>query len=258
MNKICSKCKENKPLEDYYTNNNCKDGKASECKSCHDKYQKSDKGILARAKYFKSDKGKSAQTKYQKSDKGKSAQTKYQKSDKGILAQAKYFKSDKGKSTKTKYQKTDKGKIIKAKANAKYEKSDKGILARAEYQKSDKGKLTQAKYMKSDKGRLTQARSNHKSRDWKSKTISNLALYEKNIILFLQNYQCIGSDHEGGKYFDKVEPTIDHIKPLSKGGDLIKENVQYLCQSCNSKKHTKYIDYRSKIHKEVITRIEEL
>lgn len=34
MKKICTKCKENKALEDYYSHALTKDGKRSECKSC--------------------------------------------------------------------------------------------------------------------------------------------------------------------------------------------------------------------------------
>jgi len=42
----------------------------------------------------------------------------------------------------------------------------------------------------------------------------------------------------------EIKLTIDHVKPIVLGGKNLIKNAQPLCQSCNSKKGVKYIDYR--------------
>jgi 5-methylcytosine-specific restriction endonuclease McrA len=191
MKKICSKCKENKPLEDYYKDSRHKDGKQSECKSCNNVQSK--KYCIEYNQYF----------------------LEYQK---------------------------------------EYRKSGKGKLADAKYRKSDKGKATNAKYWKSDKGKLTKTKANHTRRAKEKEILKDFIVKESKCILFLQGYKCIHP--ECNYYFDEVEPTLDHILPVSKGGPLIKDNVQYLCRKHNSKKGIKHIDYRSTIHKQYITTME--
>lgn len=41
------------------------------------------------------------------------------------------------------------------------------------------------------------------------------------------------------------EITIDHVKPISQGGTNTIDNLQPLCQKCNSSKGSKTVDYRS-------------
>jgi 5-methylcytosine-specific restriction endonuclease McrA len=47
-----------------------------------------------------------------------------------------------------------------------------------------------------------------------------------------------------GKKEPTISLTVDHIIPISRGGDNYITNIQPLCLSCNKKKHTKTKDYR--------------
>lgn len=52
-------------------------------------------------------------------------------------------------------------------------------------------------------------------------------------------------------------PTIDHIVPVSKGGEHTLDNVQPLCRSCNSQKNDKTEDYRTEQEKTTARKIAE-
>ncbi len=55
------------------------------------------------------------------------------------------------------------------------------------------------------------------------------------------NYTCLWC----GKQEPEIQLTRDHVVPLSKGGSNTIANIQGLCKSCNSKKHTDDLDFRT-------------
>ena len=75
----------------------------------------------------------------------------------------------------------------------------------------------------------------------RKKGASGLHTFEQWLELkILYNFMCLCCK----KFEPQVKLTEDHIIPLSFSGSDFIENIQPLCQSCNTRKLTKIIDYR--------------
>jgi 5-methylcytosine-specific restriction endonuclease McrA len=83
----------------------------------------------------------------------------------------------------------------------------------------------QSEYNSRRRARKLAAKGKHTASEWKS-------------IKLMYGNKCLAC----GK--SNVKLTRDHVIPLIKGGEDCIGNIQPLCQSCNSKKHTTEIDYR--------------
>jgi 5-methylcytosine-specific restriction endonuclease McrA len=94
------------------------------------------------------------------------------------------------------------------------------------------------KYNKTENGKATKQRATYKRRIKIKNIINTLNSQEWLDILEAYNYKCAYCDVE----FDCENlPTKDHIIPISKGGDNMKENIVPACRSCNSKKNNKIL-----------------
>ena len=124
-----------------------------------------------------------------------------------------------------------------------YQKNKRAIKERCgEYCKTESGKKTSKKYKQSKKGRLVDRNQQHLRRVQKNngKGITNQQ-WDK--ILRIYNFHCAYCGIKGNM-------TIDHVIPLSKGGEHCIENVVPACIECNRAKSTS-LNWKPKIYKKV-------
>ena len=93
-------------------------------------------------------------------------------------------------------------------------------------------------YYKTERGKVSHQRANCKRRAIFKDIINTLTVEEWIDILREYKFRCAYCGKEFN-LFDK--PEKEHVIPISKGGNNVKENVVPSCKSCNSKKQDKIL-----------------
>lgn len=205
----CTQCHRELPLESFRRKVNGKYGKASECKECERKRD----GI----KYNTVSKIRNQTKEY-----------KDRRKQRRLLNWLnKHIKSKSHRQWLAVFIKSDKFNELLAQSKSAFKDSSKDRST--EYQKTDKFKAIVKKYLASDKGRAKRARGNHKRRMSVKNARCTLTAEEWQHIKVSYKNRCV--------YCGEIKPLeMDHIIPISKGGDHIKENIVPACRSCNAKK----------------------
>jgi 5-methylcytosine-specific restriction endonuclease McrA len=150
--------------------------------------------------------------------------------------------SPQGRKNKEKYEATEKGKATRSKALKKYRHTEKGKLNSQLNDKKRQNKPERTtnqreyhhRYRHTVKGRMANARRDARRRGWLTTTGHPLTAEEWLEILEINHHRC---------YYCKAKTklTIDHVIPLSKGGEHTKENIVPACPTCNFKKNDKIV-----------------
>ena len=138
------------------------------------------------------------------------------------------------------YQEKNKGKISKRKKEYHIRNKDK-ILERVDKWQKNNPKMFRRnlnKYKKTDKGKAACQRAKSKRRAKEKEIINTLTAEEWIDILKKYKFECAYCGKEF-TLFDRE--TRDHVIPISKGGNNIKENIVPACNNCNARKHNKIL-----------------
>lgn len=122
-------------------------------------------------------------------------------------------------------------------ARARYKSSPRGRRVSAAYERSDAGKASQRRYRSSSRGRRARTKIDNTRRANKMDVEGVLLLEEWDTVLDMY------TGHRGtmcAYCYEIIEkPTMDHIEPISRGGQHTAENIVPACKSCNSSKGAK-------------------
>lgn len=160
----------------------------------------------------------------------------YSQSEKGKKANEQYEQSENRKKNRKQYDQSEKRKQVQK----RYDQSQKGRRKEKQYDQSEKGKQKDERFRKSDKGKQCTRRGNAIYRTRKTQAGGSYSPSQWHELCKFYDFRCLKCNKK--LPFEKL--TLDHVKPVSKGGSSDIWNTQPLCKSCNSKKKDKEIDYR--------------
>lgn len=205
--KICSMCKQEKPIACFYKNSQQKDGLAGKCRDCM---------AIVRKAY---------DHKYNTSEKAKATAKRYYQSEKGQRTKKAYREG---------YEMTTEQKERYRLTGRKHEKEGKYKVRRKRYDATEKGKRMKAikdkRYAKTEKGRFAKHKTEIKRKHQIATTDCTLTRKQWEEIKERYGHACAYC----GKVMERLE--MDHVIPLSKGGTHTAANVVPSCRTCNAKK----------------------
>ena len=207
--KICTKCNIEKPLDDFYRKSNDADNYISQCKDCiiirQKQYYKNHtkERLLFQSKYW--DAHAEEKAIYQK-------QYYWTHREEGLIYRKKYYQDHK-------------------KESAQYREDHKKEIA-----ERDK------RYRHTVAGRNAHNKKSHKRRA----LMAGASIEDVNPVEILERdgYRCQICGVKTSLDYDRYHSNrseIDHITPLSKGGEHSPQNTQCLCRHCNAIKSSSII-----------------
>ena len=240
--KVCVRCKDIQCYGAFHTDKRAKDSRASTCKKCMNAWRKATRlaNLEEHRAYHREYRRIHAEQvnarnrmKYQENTEAKAKKAAYYQEH---IEQIRLLRKEHQKLRAKEIQEYKKARYKEFAESFKEQKKDYYRVNAEEIKKRRKElrKMHPLRYVGVDKAHFAkrcalkvQAEGKFTYKDW-------LELKAK------YNFSCLCC----GRKEPDIRLTADHVVPLVKGGTNDISNIQPLCISCNSRKHSKTIDYR--------------
>lgn len=275
--KVCTKCGEWKSFGDFNKAKRYKNGHQPSCRECqrkirqntvkkmrteyHKQYYQDNKGKIKEQsqQYYQANKEKITENRHLNKDKIAEQNKQYYQANKEKLTEQikKYRQDNKEKYSEyhKEYYQVNKEEIIERakqyrqvniekiyKCQKQYREANTEKIA--EYRQSNKDKITEQRrhYRQTKRGREAYYKGKMKRRSYKHKVL--FTSHQRKEILDRDSWtcQCCGikvHDRNTGDWNTPDKAHIDHIIPISKGGNSEPKNLRVLCRTCNLSKQDK-------------------
>lgn len=259
--KVCSKCKEEKHLDDFYKTKAIKSGFVSACKKCNSlkgkKYHKNNKEkinkckknyyannkniTLGRQKIYYENNKEAIKVRHKKYNRdniealkeyGKIYRINNKEKEKGRSRE--YYKNNKGQvKVRTNKYKEDNKEAIKE-SSKRYRENNKEAIKESgmRYYQDNKETIKErcAEYYKDNKNKAKERKRKRRAR--KIAVNENYTKMDERVTYSVFNYECFNCK-------STYNLALDHHYCLNDGNPLTIDNAVILCRSCNSSKGTK-------------------
>ena len=238
--RICSMCKEKKSLSEFCRDKTKKLGRRTICKKCRaiadkKRYKLNREHIRDQRKQY------CCEHKEQISDQAKLYYLKHK--EQIAVRKRKYNQTHREqiRAHQQKYNFEHREQISEHRRKYRHDHKEQISKSEKRYRETHKQKVSERdkQYRQSERGGFLKKQNNRRRRVRQRASKRDLTPEQWQRILKNQKFRC----NMCGEKFGEAKPaTIDHVIPLSKGGDLTSSNVQALCQSCNSSKNARIMD----------------
>lgn len=235
--KFCKGCGALKPVADFYTQNKVTGALFSRCKECHKRQ------CVERCRR-QPEKSRETKRRWREANPERAKEVERRAEEKrrrnGTKQAYRRANAERIKAKNAEYRERNREAIRSY--NAAYRRSNRALLKERQRQwrlaNPEDYRAIHRRWKQANKAKVNAA--THRRRARLAGCAENYTAAEWVALVKACDRRCLCC----GRQEPEIKLTVDHIVPVSEGGSNAVWNIQPLCKSCNSAKHTKTLDFR--------------